>query len=232
MRAAGLATALLYSAALLGALTVKLGLNPLIVVAHLTLAMSLLATAAVALSRAGGLGGGAMPDAVHSVSAMAASAPFLAPSSRTLRSARIAVGLALATLVFGALTANLPEAASSCTGFPLCRTITADGTALTVHIVHRVTAFLLFGHLVGIVIGVSRRRESTQIRRAAYSAFGAAVLQVLVAAAMIEMQFPSFLRALHQAIGTLVWLTIVILAIVASRGARTSSAPAIITAAA
>lgn len=213
MRPAALAAALVVAAALLGAVTVKLALEPLVVVAHLTIAMSLLATIAVALSRAGGLG---------------ADANIASASRRTFGAARAAVGVALVTLVLGALTANLPDAAASCTGFPLCRTITAGGTALTVHIIHRVIAFLLFGHLLAIVIGVSRRREPAQVRRAAYFAFGAAVTQVLVAAAMIEMHFPAFLRALHQAFGTLVWLAIVILAIIASRTARTSPEPAVI----
>jgi Na+-transporting NADH:ubiquinone oxidoreductase subunit NqrE len=45
-------------------------------------------------------------------------------------------------------------------------------------------------------------------------------VQVLVAAAMIEMSFPAFLRSLHQAVGTFVWLAIVILAILAGSAAK------------
>src|SRR3954466_11495086 len=54
LRPTGIAAALVVTAALLGAVTVKMGLNPFVIVAHLTVAMSLLATLAIAVSRAGG----------------------------------------------------------------------------------------------------------------------------------------------------------------------------------
>jgi cytochrome c oxidase assembly protein subunit 15 len=197
-------------AALLGAVTVKLLLNPFVIAAHLTIAMSLLATLALAYFRTGGLGAGMS---------------LLGGSPRASRSARIAVVMAILTLVLGALTANLPNAASSCTGFPICRTITAEGTALVVHIIHRVLAFLLFGHLLGIAIATGKRKEPKPVRTAARFAFGAAFVQVLIAAAMIETGFPAFLRSLHQAVGTLVWLAIVTLAILATAASRAEEQP-------
>ncbi len=201
---ATVAAVLVVVAALLGAVTVRLLLNPLVVVAHLTIAVTLLATLAVAYFRAGGLGAGSLS----------------AGSMKSARSATIAVVLALVTLMLGALTANLPDAASSCTGFPLCRTITAEGTPLIAHIVHRVAAFLLFGHLLGIAISVGKRNEPLAVKLAARVAFGAAFLQVLIAAGMIEMGFPSVMRSLHQAVGTFVWLAIVTLAILARHASR------------
>ncbi len=206
LRPATIAAVLVVVAALLGAVTVKLELNPLVIAAHLTIAMSLLATLAVAVFRAGGLG---------------ATSNLAGGSPKAWRSSRIAVILALVTLALGALTANLPDAASSCTGFPHCRTITADGAALTVHIMHRVIAFLLFGHLLGIAISTAKRHDPAPVVRAARIAFGAALVQVLIAAGMIEMAFPAFLRSLHQATGTFVWLAIVVLALLSARAART-----------
>ncbi|HEX2779589.1 MAG TPA: COX15/CtaA family protein, partial [Gemmatimonadaceae bacterium] len=50
------ALAVVVATALLGAVTIKLRLNPLVIVAHLALAMSLLATIVVAGVRAGGFG--------------------------------------------------------------------------------------------------------------------------------------------------------------------------------
>ncbi len=206
---ATLAAILVVTAALLGAVTVKMALNPIIIAAHLTIAMSLLATLAVALSRAGGL---------------FASADLTGATPKTFRAARVAIVLAILTLVFGALTANLPDAAASCGGFPLCRTVNFYGMSLGVHITHRVLAFLLFGHLLGMAISARKRREPGAIRRAAWLTFAAALVQVLVAAAMIEMHFPPAFRSLHQAFGTLVWLAVVIMAILASRASH--SAPA------
>jgi cytochrome c oxidase assembly protein subunit 15 len=201
--------ALVVTAALLGAVTVKMALDPFVIAAHLTIAMSLLATLAVAFERAGGFG---------EASAVAGTSP------RTFRSARAAVLLVLITLVFGALTANLPDAAASCGGFPWCVTVNFYGTPLIVQVTHRILAFLLFGHLIGIAIAVGKRGDPRPVVRAARIALAAAFLQVLVAAAMIGMSFPPAFRSLHQALGTLLWLAVVVLAILARRGARSETA--------
>jgi heme A synthase len=47
-------------------------------------------------------------------------------------------------------------------------------------------------------------------------ALGVVVLQILVAAAMVEMHFPPSLRSLHQAVGTALWLAVVTLAALAA----------------
>jgi heme A synthase len=209
LRPSAVAAGLVITAALLGAVTVKMALNPLVIAAHLTIAMSLLATLAIAAGRAGGL---------------AADADLTGATPRTWRSARAAVALTLLTLILGALTANLPDAAASCGGFPWCRTINSSGAGLYVQIVHRILAFLLFGHLWGLQAGVSRRKEPAVVIRAARAAFGAAIVQILVAAGMIEMHFPPAFRSLHQAFGTLVWLSVVVLAIITHRAANNETA--------
>ena len=202
LRPATVAGFLVVTAALLGAVTVKLALNPFVIAAHLTIAMSLLATLALVLARAGGLG---------------MSTELKSTTGRTFRAARFAVVLALLTVVFGALTANVPDAALACPGFPWCSEYMIYGPAIGVHVTHRILAFLLFGHLLGMAIATARRKEPPVIRRAAVTAFATAVAQVLVAAAMIGMQFPPVFRSLHQAFGTLVWLAVVVLAILSSR---------------
>lgn len=197
LRSSSLAAGLVLAAALVGAATVKLGLNPVIVVAHLAIAMSLLAVLSVTVLRAGGLGAGAD---------MSGATP------RTWRAAVIAVVLASLTLGLGALTANLPGASTACGGFPWCRWVEGEGAGLLVQVVHRVVAFLLFGHLWGLAVALPRRREPRVVVRAAYVAFGAAVVQVLIAAAMVEMHLPMALRSLHQAAGTFVWLAVCVFA--------------------
>ncbi len=205
LRPAAIAAGLVVTAALLGAVTVKMALNPFIIAAHLTIAMSLLATLALTVARTGGFGAGA---------------DLSGATPKTFRSARVAVALAILTLVMGALTANVPDAAASCAGFPWCRTINFGGTPLGIQIFHRVIAFLLVGHLLGIAIATGKRREPRLVRLVARTAFIAAIAQILIAAAMIEMHFPPFLRSLHQAAGTFVWLAVVVMAIVAGRAAR------------
>lgn len=210
LRPAIIAGFLVVCAALLGAVTVKLGLNPYVIAAHLTIAMSLLAVLAVIAIRSGGLGGASTLEGA---------------SARTVKSAKAAAVLAIIILIVGALTANLPGAAASCGGFPWCRSINSGGLGLWVQVAHRILAFVLLGHLYGIARGTARRNEPASIVRIARIAFGIVIAQVLVAGAMVEMQFPPVFRSLHQAMGTLLWLAIVVLTVLAIRSSR-ATAPA------
>jgi heme A synthase len=200
LRPSLLAILLVIVAALFGAVTVKMALNPFVVVTHLAIAMSLLAVLVVVIVRAGGFGARTIP----------------ARYNRTLRSGRAAAGLTFLALVFGALTANTAGAAVACQGFPWCRAITESGTPLYIQVTHRIIAFLLLGHLIGIVIGVRKRGETRAIRTAASMALSIVILQVLVAAAMVEMHLPPGLRSLHQAVGTALWICVVTLAALAT----------------
>jgi len=183
-------------AALFGAVTVKMELNPVVVAIHLTIAMSLLALVVVAVVRAGGLG----------------STTLTRGSQRIFRSARGAVGLTFLALVFGALTANTPGAAAACRGFPWCISVAEYGLPLWIQVAHRIIAVLLLGHLIGIAIGVRKRGEPGAIRNAALAALGLVILQILIAGAMVGMHFPASLRSLHQAVGTALWIVVVTLA--------------------
>lgn len=187
-------------AALFGALTVKLELNRWVVVTHLAIAMALLAVLVVVVVRAGGFGAASVP--VRYV--------------RTLRSARAAASLTLLALVLGALTANTPGAAIACQGFPWCRQIAERGAPLNIQVAHRIIAFLLLGHLIGVAIGVRKRAEAPAVGRAAWAALTIVILQVLVAGAMVEMHWPPALRSLHQAVGAALWIAVVTLAALAN----------------
>lgn len=212
-----IAVGLVVLAALAGGATVKLGLNPFLVVIHLGIAMSLLAVLSVTALRAGGFG---------------ADRDMSGATRRTWRAAVAALSLTFLALVLGALTANLPGAAVACGGFPWCRSVQGGGGALAIQVTHRVVAFLLFGHLWGIVVSVSRRKEPRVVIMAARFAFGVVILQVVIAAAMVEMHLPTLLRSLHQAAGTLLWLSVCIfagLARIAAPAAEKSAAPSLET---
>jgi heme A synthase len=127
-------------------------------------------------------------------------------SSRTRRAALGAAALAFVVPVFGGLTATFPSATGACVGFPHCRAMTVGGMPLAIHLTHRILAFLLVFHLVGLAIAVRRRHEPAAIRAAAWSCAGLVIAQLFIAAAMVEMRFPQSLRSMHQAIGVLVWL--------------------------
>jgi heme A synthase len=200
-------------AAALAAVTVKLELgNKPVIVTHLAIAMTLLAVLVSAVMRAGGLG--------------AASAEIGTASARTWRGARAALAMTFVVLVMGAFTAHVPGANASCVGFPLCRGSLMPSGTQHIQLTHRVLAFLLFFHLMGVAIGVVRRREAPLIIRAALTAFGLVLVQLVVAAALVEMQLPALIRSLHQAVGTLVWVAVVILAMLSRRGAFGVGVPA------
>jgi heme A synthase len=194
LRAALLAVAAVIAAALLGAVTVKLGNPPYATVAHWLVAMALFATLATAAMRAGALGGAAAAEEEV--------------SGRVARAAYAAATLAFLTVALGGLTAKLPSAAIACRSFPLCgRDASAGVEAVHVQLTHRVLAFLLLLHLIGVVIGLSRRRaESRTVARAAGIALGLVVLQLTVAASMVLLTLPAVLRSLHEAVGVSVWL--------------------------
>jgi len=206
LRSALLATTLVVVAALFGAVTVKLQLaNKWVIVTHLAIAMTLLAVLVSAAMRAGGLG--------------AASAAVGTASRRTWSATRIAVVLTFLALVMGAFTAHVPGANSTCVGFPLCRGSILPQPWQHIQFTHRMLAFLLFFHLLGVAIAVRRRGEAKVIVRAAWLAFAAVLTQLVVAASMVELQLPAELRSLHQAVGTLVWVAVVVLALLSRRGA-------------
>ncbi|MEO6527240.1 MAG: COX15/CtaA family protein, partial [Gemmatimonadaceae bacterium] len=97
LRMAGLGVALGVGAALLGAVTVKLGNAPFATLAHWTVAMSLVAATVATLIRAGGMGG--------------TLARMGGVSARTTRGSFASAGMALLTVVMGGLTAKFPGAA-------------------------------------------------------------------------------------------------------------------------
>lgn len=207
LRAALLAAGLVLTAAIFGAITVKLSLDPYVIVTHLAIAMILLAVLGSVAVRAGGFG------------VARARAAGLAASARLFRSGRAAVVMAFLTVIMGALTANIAGANVSCQGFPGCRVVAVRGEPLYIQVTHRALAFVLLLHTFGMAMAARRRAEPALVRRGAWLAFAAVVLQLLVAAALVEMKLPPLLRSLHQAVGTLVWLSIFVLAAIARRTA-------------
>ncbi len=209
LRSAGLGVALGFSAALLGAVTVKLGNAPFATLAHWTVAMSLVATTVAALIRAGGLGGDA--------------ARLGGVSRKTMRGAFAGATLALLTVVMGGLTAKYPGAAVACQGFPLCgRNADVLPAAIHVQLTHRVLAFLVVLHFLGLASGVFRRGEASVAKRAAATVASLGVLQLVVAGAMILGHLPPVLRSLHEATGVSVWISAFALAYLARIGSGRS----------
>jgi heme A synthase len=202
LRMAAVAALLWIAPAILGAITVWLELPPLVVVVHLTLALGLLGVLGITVLRAGGFG-----------------ASGIQPGTVALRSARGALAaavLAFVVVIMGGFTANIPGAAPACQGFPLCNgRIMTDGAAQTIHWIHRVLAFLLTFHVFGMAVASRKRLQPTA--RASAVLLGVIVVQIVIAAILVSTHLPPVLQSLHQAVGTLVWLSAVVVAALAQR---------------
>jgi heme A synthase len=174
VRTAYVAVALLVVQVLLGAVTVKTGLTPVLVILHLGTAMLLLAALILAAR----------------------------PGPRQ----PVPLGLTFATVLFGALTANL-GAMASCGGFPLCngQIFPEAGPLASIHWTHRVLAYTLLGYLVWWVVRSRQRRV--------WELLALVVVQIAIAATMIQLGFPGALQAAHAAVGAGVWGAIVTLAV-------------------
>ncbi len=205
VRPAVTAALLVVAAALLGAATVKLELHAAAVVIHMVLAMALIAALALTAVRS---------------AALARGGPRTGSSLRTIRGSSAAAIVAILTVVMGGATANMAGAAASCVGFPHCREIAVGGTPLLVQAGHRILAIALLFHLLGMALALRKRGEPAGTRLWARIALATALAQILVAAAMVESGLPLFLRVLHQALGTLVWLTVFVFAAVAREPER------------
>jgi len=195
LRPAMLAGVLLVVQSLLGAVTVWLELPAGVVVIHLLNAMALLAAALVAAARA----------------FERQESPREPADARVGRSALVGAALAGLALLLGGLTANL-HAGTACQGFPLCngRLWPSSGGGLAVlHWTHRLVAYALALHLLGMIIAVRRRRQPARIVIETGIALGVLAFHVAVAAAMVGLFLPLGLRVAHAALGTLVWAVLV-----------------------
>ena len=218
LRPAVAAFLVVIATALLGMVTIKLRLNPIVIVLHLALAMTLLATIVAAAIRSGGFGA---PRAVL----LATGDASRSAAARSWRVARGALVVAFVVLLLGALTANL-GAAGACLGFPNCRVYSSPNRGLVhLQLTHRVFALLLALHVLGAAMMIRRRAVAPVVKRAVFVALGAVVLQILVAASLVEMRLPPVLQSLHQAVGTLVWIAVVVWALLAHRAAGSEPAP-------
>jgi cytochrome c oxidase assembly protein subunit 15 len=195
LRAAIGALGAVVAAAGIGAQTVYLGNPASATVVHWLTAMTAIALISVATIRAGGMGG----ERVRGCGVV---------SPKTTRAALAAVLLAFSTVALGGVTAKYESAAVACPSFPHCGT-NPDAAAGAAHIqlTHRVLAFLLFFHLMGVAIAVRRRGENPIVTRAALTAFALTATQIVVAAAMIGLRLPPLPRALHQALGVGIWVS-------------------------
>jgi protoheme IX farnesyltransferase len=196
-----LALGLLVVQVVLGAITVRLELPPMIVLAHLATAMALLAAVCV--------------------TAVAAIVPRpTTPTDRaSVRLSRAAAGGTYLLILSGSLVVG-SGASGSCDAWPLCGggfSLAFDGYP-AIQLLHRGLA-----GVIGVLIIVSlfallnRHRAERAVRATVALTLAALAFQVAVGAAVVTLHLPAALRGLHLALASAVWAGTVVLAVIADR---------------
>ena len=197
-RAGVLAVVLVAVQVMLGAATVWLELPATLVILHLGTAMLLMALLMWA-----------------ALSAVASDA------GRTMRVSDGTSGATWWTAVFGfvvviagGLVANL-DAGHACQGFPACNGswMPTDNPLMHVHWGHRLLAYALVIWTLFLPRFVARRRAGDGgARRVARAVALLALAQLLLAAGMVSMSLPDWMRATHVTLGAAVFAALVWLA--------------------
>jgi protoheme IX farnesyltransferase len=198
---ATIALGLLIVQVVLGAITVRLELPPMIVLAHLATAMALLGAVCV--------------------TAVAALIP--APAGTVDRSSirwtLLAAGGTYLLIISGSLVVG-SGASGSCDAWPLCGggfSFGFDGLP-AIQLLHRgvaaVVGLLIVFSLVSVL---ARHRRQPAVRATVALTLAALAFQVAVGAAVVSLRLPAALRGLHLALASAVWAGTVILAVIVQR---------------
>ncbi len=190
------AVGLLIIQVLLGAVTVWLELPPSAVILHLGTAMAMLAVLMMVGLRAGAV------------------VPREPRDAKMWRASLAALGLGGVAVLLGGVTANT-GAAGACLGFPLCSgelwPSGSGGGLGHIHWFHRLVAYALTLHLIGMVARVRKRTAPAAVQRWVMIACGVTLLQIVVGAGMMLSVLQPHWRATHVAAGTAVWMVLVVL---------------------
>ncbi len=116
---------------------------------------------------------------------------------------------------------TVSDAAIACgESWPLCAgSLVPEGHLASVHMLHRLVT-LVVSALVAVVLVKAWRqgREWAHLRWTAMALAGLLVLQVGLGAAVVTGGFDTVLRATHLSLGTLMWVSLVVLAIIVVMG--------------
>lgn len=220
VRATAAASGLVIAQGLLGAATVEKDLDEGLVAAHLGLAMALLALLLYVVR--------ASSTADDTPQGGAGSRQSTADSRLLRPVALVSSGLVFCTIVAGGYMAGtqnygradyqLGDGAHHACGkeFPTCNgDFLPFGQArlVDIHLTHRVFMYLATIFVVALIVLALRRRPSPAVVRGAWIAAGLLFSQILVGALNVWLSEYEALIVLHLALGTLLWGTVVSVAL-------------------
>jgi heme A synthase len=118
---------------------------------------------------------------------------------------------------------------AGCNSWPVCGSgfSLPSGQAATINVTHRVVAAVAVLLLGGLMALIARRRRGDRVVRIGIMAVNLLlVLQVAAGALVVELGLPAWIRGLHIALASLLWGTVVALAVLTTGGAEAvSTAP-------
>lgn len=168
--------------AVLGGVTVLTDLHGLAVVAHLAMAMAILA--------------------VLTAGALRSLLPNTTPGIGLGMASALLAGGAMVVLMGGVLVGT--ERSAGCPGLPLCDG-RSSGITAALHALHRILGVVLLAALVAAAVRLRSRRKS----RLSVSLMHAGILvmggQMAVGVVSVALSLPEGLRVLHLALATMVW---------------------------
>src|SRR5438067_8543632 len=198
---ATVALGLLMVQVVLGAITVRLELPPMIVLAPLAPAMALLGAVCV--------------TAVSALTPQLAGGVDRVAMRRTL----VAAGGTYLLIISGSLVVG-SGASGSCDAWPLCGggfSFGFDGLP-AIQLLHRGVAAVIGLLIVYSLVSVlARHRRQPAVRATVALTLAALAFQVAVGAAVVTLRLPAALRGLHLALAGAVWAGTVILAVIVQR---------------
>ena len=221
VRATAAAVGLVIAQGLLGAATVEKDLDEGLVAAHLGLAMALLALLLYVVRASTGERSPAptpLPGTGGPQETGAGLRPLALVSSGLVLCTIVAGGYMAGTQNYGRADYQLGDGAHHACGkeFPTCNgDVLPFGQArlVDIHLTHRVFMYLATIFVVALIVMVLRRRPSAEAVRAAHAAGGLLLCQILVGALNVWLDEYEALILLHLALGTLLWSSVVSVAL-------------------
>ena len=213
VKAAIAAGALVVAQGLLGAVVVEENLEEVLVAAHLGLAMLLLALI-VYIWRASRpeVIGAEPPETSRGFRRLAIAAPT------AILCTIVAGGYMAGTQNYGRADYRLGDGAHHACGkeFPTCNgdfLPFGEARLVDIHLTHRVFMYLASALVLWLVVLALRRRPSRGVTQLAFVSLGLLLLQVLVGALNVWLDEYEALIVTHLALGTLIWSSLVALAL-------------------
>ena len=211
VRATGASAVLVVAQGLLGAATVEKDLDEGLVAAHLGLAMALLALLLYVVRASSRQ---STVDSRQEAEPGPGFRPLALVTSFFVLCTIVAGGYMAGTQNYGRADYQLGDGAHHACGkeFPTCNgefMPFGEARLVDIHLTHRAFMYIASLLVIALVVLSLRRRPSPGAVRAAHSAAGILLCQVLVGALNVWLDEYEALIMLHLALGTLLWMSVV-----------------------